>query len=177
MLTREYTGHVKTEIRATFLNPRVAQEARRQLVEDGVRAEAMTMAVGSPSLAQETVREGLIMWRIVVIIVLASAVGTAIGAAMGLALHVTIGPPGMSGLIIQVVSWAIFAHLLIGMWAGYLLLADRSEREIGRSRPVILTLRCANILREPQDERLLGERLRELGATSVENSESAPTPQ
>jgi hypothetical protein len=41
--------------------------------------------------------------------------------------------------------WAIFAHLLIGMWVGYLLLADRSGREIGASRPVLLTARCGTI--------------------------------
>ena len=66
------------------------------------------------------------------------------------------------------VSWAIFAHLLIGMWAGYLLLADRSGREIGAGRPVLLTVRCGNI-----DETSLAEQLQGLGATGVEAGEHA----
>jgi hypothetical protein len=158
---------VASEIKATFLNLRLAQEAQRRLLDDGVPADEISLAVAAPLMAAETAREGRAMGRIVVIVALASVAGTAMGAALGVALHLTIGPEGTSGLIIEVVSWAIFAHLLIGMWAGYLLLADRSEREIGRARPVVLTLRCDNILREPQDERSLRERLRELGAIEV----------
>ena len=152
-----------TEIKATFLSSRDAQTAQKLLIEATVPAVGMTPIVAAPSLLEETSREGRVMGRIVLIIFLASAVGTAIGAALGVALHVTVGPPGTSGLIIQVVSWAIFAHLLIGMWAGYLLLADRSEREIGRARPVILTVRCANI-----DADALITRLRDLGATEID---------
>jgi MFS family permease len=167
---------VATEIRAVFAEARAAQEARRQIIGEGVAAADVSLAVAAPSLVQETAREGRLMWRIVVIIVLASAAGTAIGAALGVLLHVLVGPEGTSGLVIQVVSWAIFAHLLIGMWAGYLLLADRSEREIGRARPVVLTLACAN-MRETQEERALAARLRELGATEIDFKERAPTPQ
>lgn len=143
-----------------------------QPVREGLGNSVSNGVAAAPRLADETAREGRAMGRIVAIIALASVVGTAIGAALGVALHVTIGPEGTSGLIIQVVSWAIFAHLLIGMWAGYLLLADRTEREIGRAQPVILTLRCANI-----DPNTISARLRELGAAEVEIHESAPTPQ
>lgn len=150
-------------LKATFPNIREAEAARRSLSDRGMPAKNLTLVVAAPGLVEETSLEGQVMGRIVAIIVLASIVGTAIGAGLGVALHLTVGPEGTSGLIIQVVSWAIFAHLLIGMWAGYLLLADRSEREIGRARPVILTVRCANI-----DADALVERLRALGATQID---------
>jgi hypothetical protein len=70
------------------------------------------------------------------------------------------------------VSWAIFAHLLIGLWAGYLRLADRSGREIGAGRPVILTVCCGTI-----DETFLAGQLRALGATGVEAGEHPSTGQ
>lgn len=146
-----------------------AHDARAGLAADGFPAAEAALQVAPPRPVEETAREGRAMWRIVVIIVLASIVGTAIGAALGVLLHVVVGPKGTSGLVIQVVSWAIFAHLLIGMWAGYLLLADRTEREIGRARPVILTLRCANI-----DANTLSERLHEYGALDVVLREDAP---
>ena len=161
---------MSTQIRATFPGVRSAQEAQRRLIADGVPPADVSLAVGAPSLVQESAREGQVMWRIVVIIVLASAAGTAIGAAFGAALALTIGPAGTSGLIIQVVSWAIFAHLLIGMWAGYLLLADRTEREIGRARPVLLTLRCDSI-----DANTWAGLLREMGATDIEIRQGAQT--
>ncbi len=129
------------------------------------------MALTTPGMAKETAGEGRFMRRVVVIIALASVAGTALGAALGAAFAFTIGPPGTSGYVIQIVSWAIFMHLLIGMWAGYLLLADRSGREVRNSGHVTLTVRCANI-----DARALAERLRKLGATSVEISDGAAAP-
>ena len=112
------------------------------------------------------------MGRVVLVVAFWSIIGTVVGAGLGAALSFTIGPSGTSGLIIQMVSWAIFAHLLIGLWAGYLLLADRSGREIGAGRPVILTVRCGTI-----DETFLGGQLRALGATGVEAGEHAGTGQ
>lgn len=129
------------------------------------------MVLAAPSMVQESAGEARVMGKIVLIIALASAVGTAMGAALGAFFAFTIGPSGTSGYVIQIVSWAIFMHLLIGMWAGYLLLADRSSREIRNSGPVMLTVRCANI-----DATALAERLRKLGATSVEIREGAASP-
>ena len=105
--------------------------------------------------AAETAGERRFIGRVVLVVAFWSIIGTAVGAGLGAALSLTIGPSGTSGLIIQMVSWAIFAHLLIGLWAGYLLLADRSGREIGAGRPVILTVRCGTI-----DETFLAEQLR-----------------
>ena len=153
---------------AQFSNSRRGAYARDELAR-GVKSDSMTLT--EPSMAQETGGEARAMGKIVLIIALASVLGTAFGVALGAVLAFTVGPPGTSGYIIQIVSWAIFMHVLIGMWAGYLLLADRSGREIRSSGPVTLTVRCANI-----DATALAERLRTLGATSVEIRDGAAFP-
>jgi hypothetical protein len=86
-------------------------------------------------------REGRFVLRLVLLIAAWSVAGTAIGALFGTALSYTVGPHGTEGLIIQVVSWAIFAHLMIGLWAGYVLLADRSQREFAPGDRVLLRVR------------------------------------
>lgn len=134
-----------TEVRATFQSQAEADTARERLMGSGLREEDISSVSGDMAMVAASAREARTMGRIVVIIVLASVVGTVIGVLTGASLHVLVGPEGTSGLIIQVVSWAIFAHLLVGMLAGYLLLADRTEREIGRGRPVTLVIQCANI--------------------------------
>ena len=151
-----------TEVRAVFPTLTDAKNAGQHLASAGVPSGDIAIQAADSPLIEETAREARTMVRIVFIIAGASVVGTAIGVALGVVLHVLVGPEGTSGLIVQVVSWAIFAHLLIGMWAGYLLLADRTEREIGRARPVMLVIQCANI--EPDTVR---EELNRLGATDV----------
>jgi hypothetical protein len=146
---------------AQFPDARRAATARERLARESI-------TVSEEGLARQTASEGGFMLRIVVIVVLASAAGTAIGAGLGAFFAFAIGPDGTSGYIIQMVSWAIFAHLLIGMWAGYALLADRSSREIGHGRPVRLTIPCANI-----DATALAQHLRDLGATKVDVREGA----
>jgi len=153
---------------AQFSNSRRGAYARDQLARE-VKSDSITLT--EPSMAQESGGEARVMGKIVLIIALASTVGTAVGAGLGAAFAFTVGPPGTSGYIIQIVSWAIFMHLLIGMWAGYLLLADRSGREIRGSGPVTLTVRCANI-----DATALADRLRKLGAMSVEIRDGAASP-
>ena len=106
------------------------------------------------------------MGRIVLAVIGWSVIGTAIGAALGAVLALTVGPSGTQGLIIQVVSWAIFAHLLIGCGAGYILLADRTESDLPAVRdatPVVLNLQCATI---DETERLTAG-LRSLGASEI----------
>jgi len=151
------------EIQATFASAPDARDAVERLRSAFPAIGAISFReTTSPSLTTETAREARTMGRIVVVIVLASIVGTAIGVVLGVLLHILIGPEGTSGLVIQAVSWAIFVHLLIGMLAGYFLLADRSEREIGRARPVTLVIHCASI-----DADTLRLELRRLGATEV----------
>ncbi len=48
------------------------------------------------------------------------------------------------------------------MLAGYFLLADRTEREVGRARPVMLVIQCANI-----DADTVRTRLADLGGTEI----------
>lgn len=150
---------------AQFPDSRRGTIARDQLAR---YVKSADMSLAEPSTIQETAGEVRFMGRIVVVIALASILGTAIGAALGAFFAFAIGPSGTSGYVIQIVSWAIFMHLLIGMWAGYLLLADRSGREMRSSGPVTLTVDCANI-----DATALAERLRKLGATSVEIRDGA----
>jgi hypothetical protein len=153
---------------AQFPDARRAAIARDQVVRLVPAGDA---SIAEPALVTETKGEVRFMGRVVVWIVLASIAGTAIGAALGAFFAFTVGPSGTAGYVIQIVSWAIFMHLLIGMWAGYLLLADRSSREIRRGEPVTMTVRCANI-----DATALAERLRQLGATSADVRETAPAP-
>jgi hypothetical protein len=144
---------------AVFPDARKAGLARDRIARSG-RISAQSI--------QKSAGEGRFMVRLAAIIVLASAAGTAIGAGMGALIAYVFGPHGTSGYVIQMVSWAIFAHLLTGMWAGYALLADRSRRDIVRSGPVTLAVRCANI-----DATTLTEQLRKLGATEVEIRDGA----
>ncbi len=102
------------------------------------------------------------MMRFAVIVAAWSIAGTAAGAAFGAGLSYTVGPHGTEGLILLVVTWALFAHVLIGLLAGYVLLADRSSAEI--------TPGTAATLRVQADEsaaRGIAERLRADGATDV----------
>ena len=101
------------------------------------------------------------MARFVVIVAAASVVGTAVGAALGAILSYTVGPHGTEGFVLLVVTWAIFAHLLIGLWAGYALLSDRSNREL---LPDAATL---TVQAEESAEAAIAERLRADGATQV----------
>jgi len=102
------------------------------------------------------------MARFAVIVAAWSIAGSAAGAAFGAVLSYTVGPHGTEGLILLVVTWALFAHLLIGLWAGYILLADRSSAEI--------TPGGATTLRVQADESGapgIIEQLRADGATDV----------
>lgn len=77
-----------------------------------------------------------------VLIVLWSIPGDVFGAGFGWLLAETIGPEGAAGLIVQLVSWMIVGHLIAGMLAGYLLLADRTQREMPPDGPVSLLIVC-----------------------------------
>ncbi len=113
------------------------------------------------------------MGRIVLIIVVWSVFGTALGAGLGVLIAQVFGPDGTDGMIIQGVSWAIFAHLLAGMFAGYYLLADRTRDELpipGGDAAVLLVVECASI----DESRRVAGLLRELGAASVSAPAEAP---
>lgn len=150
------------KITSTFAEAQSAHAAARLLTAAGIQANAVEVG----QVAGETVeREGRFMARFVVIVILWSVVGTVGGAAMGAALSYTFGPRGSDGLILQMISWAVFAHVLIGLWAGYALLADRTEREMMPSAPGQLVVRIGI-----EDASRVREALRTVGATNIQET-------
>lgn len=130
------SGH---EVCARFPDAARASEAVAALLAAGIPSSAISV--------MENVRppEGRYLWGLAVRIVLWSIPGGAAGAAVGLGLALAgIGPAGASGAAVQVVSWLIVGHLLAGMWAGYVLLADCSSREMAPDREADATVvvRC-----------------------------------
>ena len=148
---QQYTGSVaRVTITASFPDAGSARAAARGLAAEGVAASI------------EGQREGGFMARFALIVAAWSIAGTAVGAVFGAVLSYTVGPHGTEGLILLVVTWALFAHLLIGLWAGYILLADRSSAEITPGGPTTLRLQ-ADRSAAPG----IAERLRADGATDV----------
>lgn len=69
------------------------------------------------------------------------------GTGLGALVWLIFGPEGMTGLVIEAVVWGIFGHLIAGMWAGYILLADRTQPDLPHDRASAvaqLTIRCPN---------------------------------
>ncbi len=115
--------------------------------------------------------EARFVWRLVWIVVWWSIVGGVAGAALGaLAWWAGIGGGGTFGLVLQVVGWAMFGHLIGGMWAGYLLLADRSKREFTpESGEPIGYVAVVRVLCRNRDEiERVRERLEASGAIDIE---------
>lgn len=147
----------KVTVVATFRDAATADEAVRRFADpDSQRPPSQP-----DTHALRSQRENGFMVRLVLIIAGWSIVGTAIGGGIGALLSYTIGPHGTSGLILQIVSWAIFAHLLIGLWAGYALLADRSGRELADPEETL----SFQISRD--EATALARALREAGAVKV----------
>ncbi len=86
------------------------------MIAAGVSAADMAVRDAAVTKAAETAGEGRFTGRVVLVVAFWSIIGTAVGAGLGAAISLVIGPSGTSGLIIQMSSWAIFAHLLIGLW-------------------------------------------------------------
>ena len=125
---------------ASFSTTAAAESAAAALIEAGIPGATVRLQHGV--LPEALTREARFVSRVLVAIVLWSVVGAAPGAALGWLLAETIGPGGTGGLILQVVCWTIVGHLIGGMLAGYLLLADRSAEEMPPDRPVsLLTIR------------------------------------
>jgi len=144
---------------ARFNNITTAEAALAALATDGVLARL------EPTGADLGKREAKFMGRIVILVALWSVFGTALGAGLGVLIAVVFGPDGTDGMIIQAVSWAIFAHLLGGLWAGYWLLADRSKEEMPIPGGfVLLTVECASI----DGTERAAVKLREHGAANIE---------
>lgn len=128
---------------ARFPDAYHADVAVDALVAAGVAREAISVSEQN----QPGGSEGRFLWRLVVTIVLWSIPGGAVGAAAGLALALAgIGPDGATGTAVQVTSWLIAGHLLAGMWAGYVFLADRTSPQMtpDRSPGVVVSVRCGS---------------------------------
>ena len=126
-----------TTITATFPTKSQANAAIDALAEAGLNRSLISLDTTQPDA------ETSFLIRLVAIIVLWSIAGGAIGAGMGALIWLVLGPDGTGGLIIQTVSWLIFGHIVAGLWAGYLLLADRTSAELPHERTTTrLVIRC-----------------------------------
>jgi hypothetical protein len=128
----------ETEVTAAYPSADAAEIAVQTLVDAGIPRTSIQVSEISADEASRYI------WRLVVIIVLWSILGGVWGALIGGVLYATIGPEGTAGLVFQVVCWALIGHLLVGMIAGYWVLADRTEPEMAPDRnPWVVTVRAS----------------------------------
>jgi hypothetical protein len=156
---------------AGFADPALAREAAAALIEGGVSPARISLEV--PDIVSQDVstaagrRESLFFRRFVVTVTLWSVAGAALGVPVAAILTaVGIGPGGSEGFVLQLVAWIIFWHLMIGLWAGYALLMDRTQFTPGRlgGNSARVEVAC----RDGDEAARLTELLRQRGATSVQ---------
>lgn len=123
-------------------------------------AETAAVLLGSVSgVGQVTIAgtrdSAFILWFLAIVVV-ASILGTALGVGIGL-LFIALGvtPNTTESLILQVVTWAIFWHLLIGLIAGYALLADRTNPEWRPGRKATLEVSATSAAEAAEIEAVL----------------------
>lgn len=161
--SREFT------LTATYGDGAHAQEAAEALRAAGFTPDNIDLR-RAVAITQSTKRRrgpSSFLGRLTWIIVLWSIPGAIIGGALGLLLAwAGIGPGGTDGAVLQIIGWAIFGHLIAGMWAGFLLLSDRSQQEFNPERDaneMIVTVRC----RTRAEIDIAGVVLRSRGARSL----------
>jgi hypothetical protein len=152
---------------AAFSDPLKGQGAVPELRAIGIDASAVTIAgAGAVVESSEPAREAGFIWKLVLIIVAWSIVGTVIGAIIGVALAAAGVPPGGTfGVVLQMIAWGLFFHLMAGLWAGYALLTTgESRRPVARSRDgrVLVSVRC-----DADEAPAVAAAMRRAGATSV----------
>lgn len=123
---------------ASFSEAARAREVVAALIEGGVSPDRVTLDVPDIVLQEESTptgrRESSFFRRFIVMVSLWSVLGAAIGVPIAAALTALgVGPGGTEGLLLQLVAWIIFWHLMIGLWAGYALLMDRSRFTPGQT--------------------------------------------
>ena len=137
-------------VAGTFRDDSAARLAVGDLRDAGFAPGALTVGrtVAAGTAARRNRDETSFFGHLVWIIVFWSIPGTIIGAAVGWGIALAIGIDDTTGIVLMAVSFGIFGHLIAGIWAGYLRLADRSQPEFAPSRVatggVTLTVRCAN---------------------------------
>jgi len=161
---------------ASFADVVQAREAAAALIEEGVSPDRVSLDV--PDIVSQEVstpagrRESLFFGRFVVTVTLWSIAGAVLGVpAAAILTAVGIGPGGRDGFLLQLVAWIIFWHLMIGLWAGYALLMDRSQFTPGRPGATLGRVEVA--CRDGDEVVLLTELLLRRGATSVQPAEPA----
>lgn len=145
------------DVIASFDDDRRAREAADALMRDGVVPSAVSVTRTAPSVEGA---EPPFFVRVVLVIVWWSIIGTLVGVAIGFGVAKAIGPDGTMGIVLQTISWGIFGHLIAGMWAGYVLLADRSKREFAppAAEPrTIVSVRCDDRLQLDRARRALSQ--------------------
>lgn len=154
---------------ASFEDAGAARAAIERLGGLGFAPDA-TELVGGPPRAAVSVqnRDAPVLASVFWQIVLWGLVGAVIGGILGVAFVATgIGPDGAVGAGLQIAGWAMFAHIIASLWAGYFVLGTRSTRDLTwqpqRKGRVLLRVRCA---RSGEADRA-SEALRASGATGV----------
>lgn len=155
---REFT------LTATYADHAHAREASEALRAAGFTPDNIDVR-RAIAVAQTTKRRFVprsFIGRLAWIIVFWSIPGTVLGGALGWLLAWA----GADGTLLQAIGWAIFGHLLAGMFAGYLLLSDRSQQEFNPehdANDTTVTIRC----RTRAQIDIAGVVLRSRGARSV----------
>jgi hypothetical protein len=44
--------------------------------------------------------------------------------------------------VLQTVSWGIFGHLVVGLWAGYVVLTNRASLDLGTGDRALVQVAC-----------------------------------
>jgi hypothetical protein len=153
---------------AAFADAAAARGAESALIAAGTDAERIVVAgAGTASPAPPAEREEHFFLRLVIVVGAWSVAGTLAGVVMGVVFAAAgIGPQGASGIVIQVASWAIFAHLIAGLWAGYALLTRGESRNPAtriRGGRAVVSVACA----DPAACVGVEGELRRAGATAV----------
>lgn len=123
-----------TELHAAFPDGTTAEKALERLIAAGIEPNEVALT------ARSTEREASFLTRLVITIALWSIIGAITGVGLGIVTWIILGPEGTTGFIIQAVVWGIFGHLIAGMWAGYILLADRTDLDLPHDRATQLTV-------------------------------------
>ena len=160
-----------TYVVASFDGPAAARAAMERLRAAGFAPDAIEL-VGGPSAAPAVRpaqhRDAPVLRSVFWQIVLWGVVGAVIGGLLGLALvALGVGPDGAVGAGLQIAGWAMFAHIIASLWAGYLVLGTRTTRDLTwqpqRQGRTLLRVRCAT---EADAERATAE-LDAAGASGI----------
>lgn len=154
---------------ASFADAAAARAAMERLRALGFAPDALELVGGAPAPAvcaqhRDAPVLSSVFWQILVW----GTVGAVIGAVAGVAFVATgIGPGGPVGVGLQVAGWAMFAHIIASLWAGYIVLGTRSTRELTwqpqRQGRILVRVRCAT----PDEPDRASSELRAAGASGV----------